>query len=277
VVAELKQEGQLDNTLVFFLQDNGACAENMGREAPKKPYRTDLKPMKPDDLQPKIWPPMQTRDGRPVRTGPEAMPGPADTYVAYGKSWANVSDTPFREYKHWVHEGGIATPLIVHWPNGIPHKREGRTEAAPGHIVDLMATCVDVANANYPREQNGQSINPLAGVSLRPALQGRSLHRAAPLYWEHEGNRALREGKWKIVAKGPGGAWELYDMEADRTERVGVRGIRWNCHGPPHPGPLLPRREAREKPPRLGRDFLNSMAVHPSPLPGGEGATQPVS
>ena len=218
VVAELKQEGQLDNTLLCFLQDNGACAEDLGRQAPKEPYRTDLRPLGPDELQPKIWPPMQTRDGRPVRTGPEAMPGPADTYVAYGRSWANVSDTPFREYKHWVHEGGIATPLIVHWPQGIPRKGEGHTEAAPGHVVDLMATCVDVANANYPREHNSQSIHPLAGVSLRPALQGRSLHRAAPLYWEHEGNRALREGKWKIVAKGPGGAWELYDMEADRTE-----------------------------------------------------------
>jgi arylsulfatase len=218
VVAELKNEGQLDNTLVFFLQDNGACAEDMGRQPPKEPYRTDLKPMKPDQLQPKIWPPMQTRDGQPVRTGPEAMPGPADTYVAYGKAWANVSNTPFREYKHWVHEGGISTPLIVHWPDGIPHKREGRTEAAPGHVVDLMATCVDVANAGYPREHNGQSIHTLAGVSLRPALQGKRLKRAAPLYWEHEGNRALREGKWKVVAKGPGGAWELYDMEADRTE-----------------------------------------------------------
>jgi arylsulfatase len=218
VVGELKNESQLDNTLVFFLQDNGACAENMGRLAPKDPYPTDLKPMRPDDLQPKIWPPMQTRDGRPVRTGPEAMPGPADTYVAFGKAWANVSDTPFREYKHWVHEGGISTPLIVHWPNGIPRQREGRTEAALGHVVDLMATCVDVASASYPREHNGQSIHPLAGVSLRPAIQGRSLHRAAPLYWEHEGNRALREGKWKIVAKGPAGAWELYNMEADRTE-----------------------------------------------------------
>jgi arylsulfatase A-like enzyme len=218
VVSELKNEGQLDNTLVFFLQDNGACAENMGRLAPKEPYPTDLKPMRPDELQPKIWPPMQTRDGKPVRTGPEAMPGPADTYVAYGKSWANVSNTPFREYKHWVHEGGISTPLIVHWPKGIPRNRQGRTEAAPGHVVDLMATCVDVANANYPRDHNGQSIHPLAGVSLQPAFQGRSLQRAAPLYWEHEGNRALREGKWKIVAKSPAGAWELYDMEADRTE-----------------------------------------------------------
>jgi arylsulfatase A-like enzyme len=218
VVNELKAEGQLDNTLVFFLQDNGACAEDMGRNPSKEPYRTDLKPMTPDELQPKIWPPMQTRDGRPVRTGPEAMPGPADTYVAYGKAWANVSNTPFREYKHWVHEGGISTPLIVHWPKGIPASREGLLEWQPGHLVDLMATCVDVAGAKYPRTRNGHPINALAGVSLQPAFRGKSLHRAAPIYWEHEGNRALREGQWKIVAKGPAGAWELYDMAADRTE-----------------------------------------------------------
>ena len=161
---------------------------------------------------------MQTRDGRPVRTGPDAMPGPPDTYVAYGRSWANVSNTPFREYKHWVHEGGIATPLIVHWPKGIPAARDGRLEAQPGHVVDLMATCVDVAGAKYPREFSGHSLNPLAGVSLRPAFKGRSLNRAAPIYWEHEGNRALRDGQWKLVAKGPVGAWELYDMSADRTE-----------------------------------------------------------
>jgi arylsulfatase len=218
VVSELRSEGQLDNTLVFFLQDNGGCAEDMGRNPPKEPYRTDLKPMRPDELQPKIWPPMQTRDGRPVRTGPDAMPGPPDTYVAYGKSWANVSDTPFREYKHWVHEGGISTPLIVRWPKGIPATRDGQLETQPGHVVDLMATCVDVARARYPRTWKGQSIQPLAGVSLRPAFKGKSLHRSAPLYWEHEGNRALREGQWKIVAKGPAGAWELYDMSADRTE-----------------------------------------------------------
>jgi len=218
LMAELKTQGQLDNTLVFFLEDNGACAENMGRQSPKEPYPTDLKPMRPDQLQPKIWPPMQTRDGRPVRTGPEAMPGPADSYVAYGRAWANVSNTPFREYKHWVHEGGISTPLIAHWPKGIPVERQGRLEAQPGHVVDLMATCLDVAGAKYPREHNGQRLNPLAGVSLQPAFLGHGLQRAAPLYWEHEGNRALREGQWKLVAKGPAGAWELYDMEADRTE-----------------------------------------------------------
>ncbi len=218
VVAQLKQEGQLDNTLIFFLQDNGACAEAMGRNTPDQPYATDLKPMDKDQLQPKVWPPMQTRDGRPVRSGPNVMPGPADSYVAYGRSWANVSDTPFREYKHWVHEGGISTPLIAHWPKGIPATRNGKLETEPGHLVDLMATCVDLSGAKYPTEYNGEKIHPLAGVSLQPAFTDKSLGRPAPIYWEHEGNRALREGQWKVVAKGPGGPWELYDMKNDRTE-----------------------------------------------------------
>lgn len=121
---------------------------------------------------------MQTRDGRLVRTGPGVMPGPADTYVAYGKGWANVSNTPFREYKHWIHEGGIATPLIVHWPAGIPNNRRGKIEAQPGHIIDIMATCVDLAGARYPTEVNAKKIKPMEGVSLKPAFQGDSLKRA---------------------------------------------------------------------------------------------------
>jgi len=145
------------------------------------------------------------------------MPGPPDTYVAYGRSWANVSNTPFREYKHWVHEGGISTPLIVHWPKGIPSSRSNRLEAQPGHLVDLMATCVDVAGASYPKEREGQQIKPLEGISLRPAFAGKALKRARPIFWEHEGNRAVREGKWKLVAK-ENEPWELYDMDADRSE-----------------------------------------------------------
>ena len=93
--------------------------------------------------------PTQTRDGYPVRMGPDVMPGPADTYIAYGRGWANVCNTPFREYKHWVHEGGISTPLIAHWPAGI--KRRGELGTQPGHLIDIMATCVDLAGATYPR------------------------------------------------------------------------------------------------------------------------------
>ena len=159
--------------------------------------------------------PKQTRDGYPTIQGPGAMPGPDGTYIAYGRGWANVSNTPFREYKHWVHEGGIGTPLIAHWPAAI--SRKGQLEHQPGHLVDLMATCVDVSGAKYPTRHEGQDMTPLEGRSLTPAFAGKVIDREA-IYWEHEGNRAVRVGDWKLVAKGANGAWELYDLKADRTE-----------------------------------------------------------
>lgn len=225
IVAELKKQGELDNTLIFFLQDNGGCAEGMGRE-PKQKVLADagtIAPLAADYLQPDMIP-KQTRDGRPMRQGYGILPGDADTYAGYGRAWANVSNTPFREYKHWEHEGGISTPLIMHWPAGMK-AIETKTEAAgrlfrePAHLIDLMATCIDVAGAEYPRTHAGQEITPLEGVSLRPALADGALGRKQPIFFEHEGNRAVRDGRWKLVAKGPAGAWELYDMEADRTEQ----------------------------------------------------------
>ena len=217
IIAQLKASGRLYNTLIFFLQDNGGCAEDMGRKAPTDQPTTAVKPFGPNDLQNQVWPPMQTRDGRWLRRGPGVMPGPEDTYVAYGRDWANVSNTPFREYKHWVHEGGISTPLIVHWPAGIPKNRDGKLETQAGHLIDIMATCVDVAGVNYPNEMGGNAIKPMEGVSLRPAFKGKSLKRQEPIFWEHEGNRAIRSGKWKLVAK-ENEPWELYEMEKDRTE-----------------------------------------------------------
>jgi arylsulfatase len=141
--------------------------------------------------------------------GNKVFPGPDDTYVAYGRGWANASNTPFREYKHWVHEGGISTPLIAHWPAGIAARGELRRE--PGHLIDIMATCVELAGASYPADAT-----PLEGKSLVPVFTGKPIQRDA-IYWEHEGNRAIRVGDWKLVArhKQP---WELYDMRADRTE-----------------------------------------------------------
>jgi arylsulfatase len=178
--------------------------------------------MQPGELQYDMIP-KRTRDGHALRQGRNVMPGPADTYIAYGLSWANASNTPFREYKHWVHEGGIATPLIAHWPGGIVGDRKGKLDHQPGHLIDVMATCVDVAGATYPKQYRGQRITPPEGVSLRPALEGRPLERANPIFWEHEANCAMRDGKWKLVRKGNMGTgetqpWELYDMEADRTE-----------------------------------------------------------
>lgn len=218
VVQQLRKSGQLDNTLILFMQDNGGCAEDIGR-APRtdhatRPEKPPFAPISPETVRLEVRP-NQTRDGYPMLAGPGAMPGPEGTYIAYGQGWANVSNTPFREYKHWVHEGGISTPLIAHWPARI--RRHGDLETQPGHLVDVMATCVDVSGAAYPREYRGTAIQPMEGRSLVPAFEGRTIERQA-IYWEHEGNRAVRVGKWKLVAKGEKGLWELYDMTADRTE-----------------------------------------------------------
>ena len=218
LVAALKQNGQYENTLILYLQDNGGCAEPIGRGGAFKPRgeAPSLPPLATDYLQPDMIP-KQTRDGFPVRQGAGVMPGGADTYVAYGRAWANVSNTPFREYKHWEHEGGISTPLIAHWPRGIASKRHGKLEAQPEHLIDLMATCMELAGAKYPEEHGGQKIQPMEGVSLARAFAGQTLGRSQPIFWEHEGNRAVRMGDWKLVSK-HAGAWELYDMGADRTE-----------------------------------------------------------
>ena len=217
IVEQLRKQNQLDNTVILFLEDNGGCAEPMGRTDRSGKPPAGLKPFGPDDLQQQIWPPMQTRDGRWVRSGEGVMPGPPDTYVAYGRNWANVSNTPFREYKHWVHEGGISTPLIVHWPAGIPERRRNKLESQPGHVVDIMATCVHLAGANYPAERSGEKIKAMEGASLVPAFKGSSMNRKQPLFWEHEGNRAVRAGNWKLVGK-ENQPWELYEMSKDRSE-----------------------------------------------------------
>jgi arylsulfatase A-like enzyme len=217
IMNSLKKTGRYDNTLVLFMQDNGGCAEGLGRKAANGRIARSNAPeaaMDKNELQFDMIP-TKSRDGWPVIQGPGVMPGPADTYIAYGRGWANVSNTPFREYKHWVHEGGISTPLIAHWPNGI--NRRGELDHQPGHLIDVMATCVDLSSAKYPAEYNGQKITPLEGRSLMPAFANEKIEREA-LYWEHEGNRAVRVGDWKLVAKGATGSWELYNIRTDRSE-----------------------------------------------------------
>ncbi len=221
IVNALKESGQLDNTLILYLQDNGGCAETPGRQKtndrvdgprPDKPtLATQPKTMLPQRLIP-----LQTRDGFPVRQGPSVFPGPHDTYLSYGPAWAQVSNTPFREFKHWVHEGGISTPLIAHWPKGIATKQRNGLCPTPGHLIDIAATCADLAQARYPTQ--AEELPPLAGVSLRAVFEGKPWTRKEPLFWEHEGNRAVRKGEWKLVAKGPGAPWELYSITADRVE-----------------------------------------------------------
>ncbi len=180
VVDALRKTGQLDNTLILFLSDNGGASN-------------------------------------PISRGDKSVDalGTAKSFESYRREWANVSNTPFRMYKHFVHEGGIATPLIVHWPAGIAPRKQAVSEA--GHIIDIAATCLDAAQIDYPSTYDGYAITPSEGRSLLPAFNGGKIGHDA-LYWEHSNNRAVRQGKWKLVLRKYNGKWELYDMEADRTE-----------------------------------------------------------
>ncbi len=183
ILKTLKKNGQLDNTVIFFLSDNGACAESAGK-------------------------------------GNKKIIGTAKTNESYRTAWANVSDTPFRRYKKEAHEGGIATPLIVQWA-GLKTSK-GAISHTIGHVIDLMPTCLELAGAQYPHTFNDKEIFPCAGKSLVPTFNGKDAQREA-LFFEHEANRAIRCGKWKLVSTGTKKLpytqkWELYDLENDRTE-----------------------------------------------------------
>jgi len=180
IVSAVEEKGELDNTAIFFLADNGGCAEGISKKS--------------KDIE---------------------LLGADDSFESYRINWANASNTPFRLYKHWVHEGGIATPLIVHWPARV--KGHGELRHQPGHVIDIMATCLDITSVTYPRKYKGHKIVPIEGKSLIQAFDNEAIEREA-IYWEHEANRAIRVGKFKLVAKGVKGPWELYDMEIDRAE-----------------------------------------------------------
>ena len=205
IVQALKRAGCFDDTLIFFLSDNGACAEDIPENVTIDELVNNLMIAK-----------RATRSGEPVKFGndPDVMPGPENTYQSYGTAWANLSNTPFRLYKHWIHEGGIATPLILHWPAGI--RERGSIRHVPGYLPDVMATILDVTGTPYPGQRNGRAVPALEGETLVPAFDG-DRERASPMFWEHEGNAAVRIGRWKLVRRHPR-PWELYDMDADRTE-----------------------------------------------------------
>ena len=179
IVARLKAKGEWENTLFLFCADNGACPFERTR-------RPDLKP----------WDPK--------------------SYWTYDASWAHAGNTPFRLYKQNQHEGGISSPLIAHWPAGLKAKA-GSITHQPGHLIDFMATFLEVAGAKYPKQMGDRKIDPLMGKSLLPILQGKKREGHETMYFHFGTDRALRQGKWKLVSAKLG-RWELYDMESDRAE-----------------------------------------------------------
>lgn len=211
ILDTLDKNNELDNTLILFLSDNGACAEEIFDTF--FPYE---KPAGEGRAKP-LTCGTHTRDGCVMQHGndPNVPPGDETTFQSYGVAWANLSNTPFREYKHFVHEGGIATPLIAHWPKGILDM--GQLRHQTGQLMDIMATAVDVSGVAWPTQREGLSILPQEGTSLKDSFGSPDTERPS-LAWEHEGNCAFREGKWKLVKRWDRDNWELYDMETDRTE-----------------------------------------------------------
>jgi len=183
VVAQLEASGELDNTLILFLSDNGGCHENIS--------------------------------GRKLND-PNVPIGACGSYVAYREPWAYASNTPFKKYKSWTHEGGIATPFIAHWPKGIQQKNTISDHI--GHVSDIMATCLNIAGASYPEQIEGNTLIPLPGKSLLPALKGEVADTARTLFWEHIRSKGIRDGNWKMSAPRGTGEWELYNMAKDPSE-----------------------------------------------------------
>lgn len=194
----VREAGVEQNTLVLFLSDNGASDQVWSR---------------PLDRPGSTW----RSDGTLTQVGnsPDIMPGGPDTFVTGGPPWANVSNTPFRQYKATCHEGGIATPLIAYWPGVI--KQGGQITHQVGHIIDISATCLDVAKVPYPSRFQNRNVLPIEGKSLLPIFQGRDREGHDTLCWNVHGSRAVRMDRWKLVAA-RGKPWELYDLESDRTE-----------------------------------------------------------
>ncbi len=199
IVQALEETGEIDNTLIVFQSDNGGCHVEYAPDR-KGPYL-----------------PAATRDGRPVRPGnlPEILPGPEDTYQSYGHGWANASNTPFRLFKQHDHEGGIATPLIVHWPAVI--RQGGQITDQVAHVIDLAPTFLEAAGAKHPPTFQGRRVMHMDGKSLAPVFEGQRRRPHDALFWKWARGRAVRRDRWKLVAV-KDRPWELYDIEVDGTE-----------------------------------------------------------
>jgi arylsulfatase len=189
VLDQLKKMDALEDTVILFLSDNGASAEEIIRG-----------------------------DGHD-RT---AAPGSARTYLGIGPGWSSAANTPFRLHKSWVHEGGITTPLIVHWPWGI--RARGELRHNPGHLVDLAPTLLELAGSKFPDTFDGKPRPPAPGKSLVSVFARDDTVKHDYFWWYHENNRAVRVGDWKLVSAGKGAPWELYDLRTDRCEMKDLAG-----------------------------------------------------
>jgi arylsulfatase len=188
VIDQLKVMGEFENTLIFFASDNGASAEIMIRHGGHDPA---------------------------------APPGSEASYLCLGPGFSSACNTPFRRHKTWTHEGGIATPLVVHWPAGIEAK--GELRHTPSHLIDILPTLFDILGTEKPAEWNGELIPPPPGTSLLPAFSEDVTVPHDYLWWMHDEHRAVRVGDWKLVAA-KGDPWELYDLSNDRAESTNLAG-----------------------------------------------------
>jgi arylsulfatase A-like enzyme len=193
LVAFLSARGQLDNTLIVFLSDNGACPE---------PYK-ELGGGTIADIN-----------------NPDSS-----SAISYGMGWANASNTPYRKWKRETEEGGISAPFILFWPKGIDRRQENTFVKTPSYLIDIMPTFLAVAGAHYPTEYRGKPIFPLTGRSLAPVFKGDTLSRHAYMFWEHEDRQAVRKGKWKAVKDLHSDSWDLYDLSIDRSEENNVSAV----------------------------------------------------
>jgi arylsulfatase A-like enzyme len=190
IIDQLRADGQLDDTVVMFLSDNGASAEIMIRG-----------------------------DGHDAA----AAPGSAESYLCLGPGWSRACNTPLRRHKTWVHEGGISTPLVVRWPNGI--EAAGEIRHAAGHVIDVAPTLMKLAGGEWPAAHDGKRAPPSPGVDLSPTFAKDQPLERDPLWWFHEGNKAIRSGDWKLVAAN-GEPWQLYDLTKDRGETSDLAAAR---------------------------------------------------